>query len=419
MPIRSSSHGNRNGSILHGYAHSVPGAYSRTDQRALRAVAVQFFVNGALFASFVPRLPEIRDRVGVSVAGVGVLLSIAGVLGLAGSAGASHAISRLGTRRVILAAGVLLSMSLAVVGLATVPAVLLVGLSMMMAFDALVDIAMNMQGSWLSARRHTPVMSRLHGLWSLGALVGGVASSRVAEAGVGLPEHLLVAAGLLLMFIGVIGPGLLRVDEAVAQSESVPDLSEPEGIASSSRATLLLFLIIGFTAAAMESTSFDWAAFRLVDDLGTSAGFAALGYAAVMGGMTLGRFAGDWGKARLGQERLNSLSVAMTATGLAVASFAPNRFLVVAGYLIAGLGIASQLPFVYDTAAKRPGRPGAGLGALSAGLRIAILVVPFAIGGIAGSRLSVGTAVALVALPSAVIFLLMTANPRYIRSRQT
>ena len=419
MPIRSSSHGNRNGSILHGYAHSVPGAYSRTDQRALRAVAVQFFVNGALFASFVPRLPEIRDRVGVSVAGVGVLLSIAGVLGLAGSAGASHAISRLGTRRVILAAGALLSMSLAVVGLATVPAVLLVGLSMMMAFDALVDIAMNMQGSWLSARRHTPVMSRLHGLWSLGALVGGVASSRVAEAGVGLPEHLLVAAGLLLMFIGVIGPGLLRVDEAVAQSESVPDLSEPEGIASSSRATLLLFLIIGFTAAAMESTSFDWAAFRLVDDLGTSAGFAALGYAAVMGGMTLGRFAGDWGKARLGQERLNSLSVAMTATGLAVASFAPNRFLVVAGYLIAGLGIASQLPFVYDTAAKRPGRPGAGLGALSAGLRIAVLIVPFAIGGIAGSRLSVGTAVALVALPSAVIFLLMTANPRYIRSRQT
>ena len=41
------------------------------DRRALRAVAVQFFINGALFASFVPRLPEIRDRVGISVAGVG------------------------------------------------------------------------------------------------------------------------------------------------------------------------------------------------------------------------------------------------------------------------------------------------------------------------------------------------------------
>lgn len=382
-------------------------------------MAVQFFVNGALFASFVPRLPEIRDRIGVSVAGVGVLLSIAGALGLAGSAVASHAITRVGTRKVILAAGALLSMSLAVVGFATVPAVLLVGLSMMMAFDALVDIAMNMQGSWLSARRHTPVMSRLHGLWSLGALVGGVASSRVADAGVSLPVHLLIAAGLLLVVISVVGTGLLRVDETATQSESPLNQGEPGEMASSSGATLLLFLMIGFTAAAMESTSFDWAAFRLADDLGTSAGFAALGYAAVMGGMTVGRFAGDWGKVRLGQERLNWLSVAMTATGLAVASFVPNRFLIVSGYLLAGLGIASLLPSVYDTAAKRPGRPGAGLGALSAGLRIAILVVPFAIGGIAGSRLSVGTAVAIVALPSAIIFLLMTANPRYIRTRHT
>ncbi|MYH72234.1 MAG: MFS transporter [Acidimicrobiia bacterium] len=405
--------------LTSGYAHSVPEVYGQSERSALRAVAVQFFVNGALFASFVPRLPEIRDRIGVSVAGIGALLSIAGVLGLVGSAVASHAITRIGTRNVILAAGALLSMSLAVVGLATVPAVLLVGLSLMMAFDALVDIAMNMQGSWLSARRHTPVMSRLHGLWSLGALVGGVASSRVADAGVSLPAHLLVAAGLLLVVIGVVGPGLLRDDETATQSESPPDRGDANGMASSSRVTLLLFLVIGFTAAAMESTSFDWAAFRLTDDLGTSAGFAALGYAAVMGGMTLGRFAGDWGKARLGQDRLNSLSVTMTATGLAVASFVPNRFLIVAGYLLAGLGIASLLPSVYDTAAKRPGRPGAGLGALTAGLRVAILVVPFAIGGIAGSHLSVGTAVAIVALPSAIIFLLMTVNPRYIRTRHT
>ncbi|MCY3910012.1 MAG: hypothetical protein OXF99_00775 [bacterium] len=53
--------------------------FDRADSRALRAVAAQFFVNGTLFASFVPRLPEIRDRVEISVAGVGALLSTAGV----------------------------------------------------------------------------------------------------------------------------------------------------------------------------------------------------------------------------------------------------------------------------------------------------------------------------------------------------
>ena len=383
--------------------------FDQADSRALRAVAVQFFVNGALFASFVPRLPEIRDRVEISVAGVGALLSIAGLFGLVGSAVVGHAISRLGTRTVMIGAGGLLAMSLSVVGLATTPALLLAGLAMMMVFDVMVDVAMNMQGSWLSARRHAPVMNRLHGLWSLGALAGGAASSRVAAAEVSLAAHLLVAALVLLALLGFVGPGLLRVDET---PEPTPEEGKGAAIAQRSLKTLALFVVVGFSAAAMESTSFDWAAFRLTDDLGASAGFAALGYVAVMGGMTAARFAGDWASVRLGDSRLVTLSAVMAGTGLAVASLVPNRYVIVASYAAAGLGIAALLPTVYDAAAKRPGRPGAGLGALTGGLRAAILLIPVVIGSIAGTPLNVGSAVAMVALPATVIFLSMSARVR-------
>lgn len=383
--------------------------FDRADSRALRAVAVQFFINGALFASFVPRLPEIRDRVEISVAGVGTLLSIAGVFGLAGSAVVGHAISRFGTRAVMLGAGGLLAMSLAVVGLASTPVLLLVGLAAMMIFDVMVDVAMNMQGSWLSARRHAPVMNRLHGLWSLGALVGGAVSSRVASAEVSLTAHLLVAAMVLLVLLGYVGPGLLRVDET---PEPSPEDGKEAVIAQRSLRTLAFFVVVGFSAAAMESTSFDWAAFRLTDDLGATAGFAALGYVAVMGGMTAARFAGDWASVRLGNSRLITLSASMAGAGLAVASLVPNRYVVVAGYVVAGLGIAALLPSVYDAAAKRPGRPGAGLGALTGGLRTAILVIPFVIGSVAGTGLDVGGAVAIVALPATVVFLSMSARVR-------
>ena len=57
-------------------------------------------MNGALFASFLPRLPEIRDRVDISVDRVGLLLSLAGLAGLAGSALVGPAIARFGTRAV-------------------------------------------------------------------------------------------------------------------------------------------------------------------------------------------------------------------------------------------------------------------------------------------------------------------------------
>ena len=47
-------------------------------------------------------------------------------------------------------------------------------LMVLLFFDIFIDVAMNVQGSALSARRHAPVMNRLHGLWSLGSVAGGV-----------------------------------------------------------------------------------------------------------------------------------------------------------------------------------------------------------------------------------------------------
>lgn len=384
--------------------------FDATDRRALRAVAVQFFVNGALFASFVPRLPEIRDRVDITVTGVGLLLSIAGFCGLIGSAAVGPAVSRLGTRTVMLAAGATVSASLAVVGLATTPGLLLVGLVGMLTFDVLVDVTMNMQGSWLSARRHAPVINRLHGLWSLGTLAGGVASARIAAAGVSLPVHLTVAAGVLLAVLGYVGHGLLRVDEGPTESPAVVGTCASAGTPFRSRLILVLFGLAGLFAVAMESTSIDWAAFRLTDDFDTSAGFAALGYVGVTGGMTVARFAGDWVAVRLGAHRLVRLAVAVAAVGLALAALGPQRYQAIVGFVLAGLGVATLLPTLYDRAAQHPGRPGAGLGALTAGLRLASLTIPVAVGALAGTSLSVGSAIAITTLPSAAGFLLVATR---------
>jgi MFS family permease len=385
--------------------------FGALDRRALVAVALQFFVNGALFASFIPRLPEIRDRVGISIAGLGLLMSVAGVSGLIGSATVGPAISRFGTRRVILAAGTLVSLSLAVVGVASTPLLLLAGLVGMLTFDVLVDVAMNLQGSWLSARRHAPVMNRLHGLWSLGTVIGGLSSSRIAAAGISLTVHLVGAAAVLLAVIGVVSRGLLRIDEHPADHQVPPP--SPDAPARSGRRptpVLVLFLLAGFFAVAIESTSIEWAAFRFTDDFGSTAGFAALAYVAVTGGMTVGRFAGDWVSVRMGGPRLTLVSVVATGAGLGMASFSGIRGLSLAGYAIAGLGIATMLPTLYDTAAKHPGRPGVGLGALTAGLRIASLIIPLIVGTLAATGLSVGAAIAVVTLPSLLGYLaVMTA----------
>lgn len=377
----------------------------RRDRRALRAVAVQFFVNGAVFASFLPRLPEIRDRVDLDVGGIGLLMSLAGVAGLAASAGVGPAISRYGTRRVMIGAGVLLASALPFVGLARTPVVLLCGLAAMSGLDVLVDVSMNMQGSWLSARRHAPVMNRLHGLWSLGTVVGGISSARVAAAGVSLDTHLVMAGGLLLAVLGYVGPGLLRADERLRDA-STEEAGEDAGPRLGT--ALFLFGAAGFFAVALESGAIEWAAFRLRDDFGTSVGFAALGYVAVTGGMTVGRFGGDWMAVRLGDRRLSGIGIGLCGLGLVGAALMPDRGVALAGFAVAGLGIATLLPMLYDAAARHPGRPGAGLGALTAGLRVATLSVPLVVGSLGATALSVGEALALVTLPAVMGFLVVT-----------
>jgi fucose permease len=171
----------------------------------------------------------------------------------------------------------------------------------------------------------------------------------------------------------------------------------------------MMFGLTGLFAVAMESTSSDWAAFRLTDDFDASAGLAALGFVSFTAGMTVGRFGGDWLLVRLGRDRLMALAAAATAVGLVAASFVPDRFVTLAAYLLAGLGIATFLPRLYDDAAKHPGRPGAGLGALTAGSRLGILAAPLVVGALAAGPLPVGTATAIVTVPSIIGFVVAMA----------
>jgi fucose permease len=381
--------------------------FSATDQRALIAVAVQFFLNGAVFAAFMPRLPEIKDRVGVGLGELGVLLAVAGLAGIGASTIVGPAVQRFGTRHVVIGSGTVLSASLPLIGFAQGRLLFIFGLVLMLSFDVLVDVAMNLQASWLSARRHTPVMNRLHGLWSLGTVVGGFSSSRVAAAGISLPTHLLISSAVLLVVLIGVGQHLLRVDEQPVDAQHQSESAETGQRFSSA---LVLFVIGGLLAVAIEHTSMNWATFRFTEDYSTTVGFAALGYVAMTGGMTCGRFSGDWFLVRLGAQRLLYISLCSGAAGIVLATLVPNRYVNLAGFVFVGLGAATMVPRLYDMAAQFRGRTGLGLAALTVGVRLAIVSSPLVVGALANSSLSTGQAIAIVSLPAlAGFFVVMKA----------
>ena len=290
-----------------------------------------------------------------------------------------------------------------------------------------------MQGSWLSARRSTPVMNRLHGLWSVGTVMGGLIAVQAAAGGVPIFAHLLAVTAMLALALAYFAPRLLPTDGPIepgepgeAESAGAGDESAaPDGAGrrevsvgrSLARQSLLLGLW-GAAAVTMELTTSDWAPFRLADDLGVGAGLVGLSFVAFTAGMVTGRLAGDWIEVRLGTRTLTMRAALVAAFGLTIATVVPFDRLVgedagttvpmigsLIGFYIAALGVSVIFPRLYDLAAKAPGPPGRGLGALTAGTRLSSLATPVVVGGLANTSLSVGTAVAIVTLPACAVVL--------------
>ena len=161
----------------------------------------------------------------------------------------------------------------------------------------------------------------------------------------------------------------------------------------------------------LELITSDWAAFRLKDDFGLADGPAGYGFVAFMVGMVIGRLGGDHVLERIGAQALFTVAVVISAVGLATATLVPTTWdagpvIAVGGYLVAGLGVSVIFPRLYDEAAQSPAGP-AVMGALTAGHRITLLIAPIVVGGLAGTSLAVGSALAIVLVPSGLLLLVL------------
>jgi predicted MFS family arabinose efflux permease len=370
------------------------------DNRVLLAVGVMFFVNGAVYANWIARLPEVQIRAGLSLQGLGFLLAAAGVTGTLASVSAGHVVDRFGSRAVTVAAGLLLVAILPIIGLTTSPWVLGAVLLALALADTLTDLGMNVQAAQVNAARTKPVINRIHGVWSIGTLLGGLAASFLAASGVALSIHLSVAAALLLVAVVLAGRSLLDHDDVVADGDRPAD--DPRRLGAG---LVLLLMLVGWFALVIEIVPAEWSTLRLSRDLGASPGLAGLGFVAFVTGMVTGRLMGDEAMHRLGVRPIMIGGLTLSVMGTMVAATVDASVAVLAGFAVAGLGTSVVYPQIYARAARIPGvRSGRGLGVMSAGMRFGVLVTPVVTGFIADRR-GVGTALAIVVATAGVVLL--------------
>jgi MFS family permease len=332
---------------------------------------VLFAANGATFSSWLPRVPEVRDRLDLSLGQLGAVLLFIGFGGLVSSLVAGVVVDRLGSRASAVGSTVVLGVGLVAIGWAPTAVTLALALASLSAVDAMADIAMNVQAADVQRRTDRSVMQRFHAGWSMGTVAGAAAGAVAAAAGVTLSWQLGIT-GAVLAVSGLAVSGSL--------SPSVP--RAPESVGSIRRRSL--FWLVAALAAALavvEGAPGDWAAVFGSEVHGTSGAGAALGYVAVSAGMVGGRLAGDRATDRLGAGRLFTGALGLVGLGVAVVVTSPAAWVAVAGFGVVGVGVSVLFPALYLQAATIPGvAPGLGLGVMTTGARVGFLVSPLLVG---------------------------------------
>jgi MFS family permease len=322
--------------------------------------------------SFATRIPWIRDRLGRSAGALGLALllpAVGAVLTMPATGPLVHRVPGRTVTRILIGG---FCVALALPALAPSLGWLCLALLVMGALGGMADIAMNTQGVLVEERVGRSIMSGLHGLWSVGGLVGSAIGALAAHAGLDARVHLGAMALVLLVVSLVACHGLLEARPTAA----APRLAWP------SRPVLAIGAI-GFGAMFAEGASADWCAVYLHDVTGSAAGTAAVAYTGFAAAMAAGRLRGDALVRRIGVVRAVRIGGAIAAAGALLVVVARVPPLGIAGFALIGLGIAVIVPLAFAAGGRAVPHAGQGIAAVATVAYGAGLAAPGVIGAIA------------------------------------
>lgn len=360
---------------------SAPLADSPRTGHSAAAVAALFFVNGATFSNWLPRIPEIRDQLGLGNAGLGATLLGGGLGGIIGALLVGKLIDRLGSRRQLTLVATALSIGMPLIAFAPSAVVLLLLLTTLGALDVCNDVAMNAQGVIVQNRLGRSIMNRLHAMWSLGFTGGALVGSAASAVGASVRAQLLVVGAIMFVTVVVVRRWLVPVDPPPNAPAHTADAGSvlPQRFS----AVTVLMGLAALGAVALEVMPNDWSAVLMRDvfDLGRASGFGTM---ACAGAMLVGRLGGDHVLDRIGERRLFTWAITLVGIGAAITVVAPVGAVALAGLVVWGLGLSVVFPQLYATAARLPGvSAGTGLGSMLLGQRLGAMVTAVTVGAIA------------------------------------
>jgi MFS family permease len=353
------------------------------------AITAAFGLGGITVSAWGPRLPAIKADLNVGTATIGLLLAGVTVGAILGLLAATPVLHRLGDRRAVAAAILLIAAAMTVMGLALVAgSVPLVAIAFVVTGTGVgaLDVLINVEGAAVEQAVGRTLMPGMHAAWSIGAAAGSGIGAACAALDIS-PAAQLIGEAVL------IAAAAFGVAAGIPAGERAPAEQAPKDRGAKLRQWLrgwlnLQLLLIGLVMLGVElgeGSANSWLTLAVRNNHGQSAAVAALFFTTFAAGEGLTRIFAGPVVDRLGRVLTIRLTTALGVIGIAAFILADNRWIVLLGVLLWAVGVSMGFPLGMSAAAESGPDPAARISVVASIGYFANLAGPPAIGALAQS----------------------------------
>lgn len=310
-----------------------------------------FFIFALTMGALLSRLPDLQRSLNLTEGQLGLMLIAMSCGALFGLTFSSPAIEKLGARTTAFVTVFGASICYAIVpllpnALLVVPVFFISGI-----LAGALEINVNLETDRHEALLGYRIMSRAHGMWSLGFFVTAFISAGLRQMGIPPFEHILgslVIAGIagVIVFSGI--------ENAPARQHShdgkMPLIAFPT-------AGLLPLCLIGAAPLLVEGAGIDWSAIYMRDVFAVEPFIGGMSITVFSLFMALARLFMDPVVDRYSPRVVAGGLLGIAAFGLIIVGLAPHPYVALFGFLLMGLGCSSVYPLAVSAAAQRTDRP--------------------------------------------------------------
>ncbi|MBP2367783.1 MFS transporter [Pseudonocardia parietis] len=374
---------------------------SRSSCIALGAV---FLLNGAVLSSWAPRIPAVKNDLGLSEPQLGIAL-----FGIAAGSVPSllltgRLLRNVSTRSVCRTASLLFAGSLPLVALADGLLSLTLVLVLLGCASGALDVGMNVAAIEMEAERETVLMPGFHGMYSAGVLIGATTGGVAAVLATPVGWHFGMVAAVLLATLLAVWSGLMPTGHRPMPAPG--RTTRPMRIGGR---MLLLLAPLGVAALLLEGMLTDWSAVLAAGEPFAHSGIAASIVAVLSASMMLSRLLAAPVIRVAGSRLVVMASGLVLLTAIPSASLQSSPELLLVGVGVAGLALGPLFPMVMSTAGARdPANAGSLTARITAVGYLAYLAGPPGVGLLAGT-VGLPPALAIVGCTAALVLLVLGA----------